>query len=93
MEVKRQRNLFLEISKTLNYLNFEYMKEIFHKTANYTHRPINIIANKSLKAKDLISGIPYQIRLKKKPITITIILTILLINGLVLNVNAVYIPI
>ena len=32
MEVKRQRTLALEVFKTLNNVNPEYMKEIFHKT-------------------------------------------------------------
>ena len=31
MEVKRLRKLALEIFKTLNNLNTEYMKEIFYK--------------------------------------------------------------
>ena len=39
MEVKRFRNLALEIFKTLNHLNPEYMKEFFYKTTNLTHRP------------------------------------------------------
>ena len=42
MEVKRLRNLALEIFKTLNHRNPEYMKEIFYKTENLTHRPFNI---------------------------------------------------
>ena len=42
MEVKRLGNLALEIFKTLNQLNPEYLKEIFHKTTNLTHRPFNI---------------------------------------------------
>ena len=33
MEEKRLRNLALEIFKTLNHLNPEYMKEIFYKTS------------------------------------------------------------
>ena len=32
MEVKRLRTLALEVFKTLNNVNSEYMKEIFHKT-------------------------------------------------------------
>ena len=39
MEVKRLRKLALEIFKTLNNLNPEYMKEISYKTANLKHRP------------------------------------------------------
>ena len=42
MEVKRLRKLALEIFETLNNLNPEYMKEIFYKTTNHTHRPFNI---------------------------------------------------
>ena len=33
MEVKRLRTLALEVFKTLNNVNPEHMKEIFHKTA------------------------------------------------------------
>ena len=32
-EVKRLRTLAMEVFKTLNNMNSEYMKEIFHKTA------------------------------------------------------------
>ena len=42
MEVKRLRTLALEVFKTLNNMNPEYMKEIFHKTAFMTHRPLNL---------------------------------------------------
>ena len=42
MEGKCLRNLAPEIFKTLNHLNPEYMKEIFHKTTNLTHRPLDI---------------------------------------------------
>ena len=45
MEEKRLRNFSLEISKTFNQLNLEYMKEIFHKTTNLTERTFNIKAN------------------------------------------------
>ena len=45
MEVKCLRNLALEIFKTLNHLNPEYMKESFHRTTNLTHRPFNIKVN------------------------------------------------
>ena len=45
MEVKRLRKLALDIFKTLNNLNPEYMKEIFYKTTNLTHRPFNIKVN------------------------------------------------
>ena len=47
MEVKRLRNLALEIFKTLNHLNSEYMKEIFYKTANLTHRRFDIKVNQN----------------------------------------------
>ena len=75
MEEKRLRNLSLEISKTLNLLNLEYMKEIFHKTTNLTHRPFNIKANqnnttkygnKSLKSlgSHIWNSLPKQIKEK-----------------------------
>ena len=43
MEPKCLRNFALEIFKTLNHLNPEYAEEIFHKTTNLTHRPLDII--------------------------------------------------
>ena len=75
MEEKRLRNLSLEISKTLNLLNLEYMKEIFHKTTNLTHRPFNIkpnqnnttkYGNKSLKSlgSHIWNSLPKQIKEK-----------------------------
>ena len=45
MEVKRLSTLALEVFKTLNDMNPEYMKEIFHKTAFWTHRPVNVEVN------------------------------------------------
>ena len=42
METKRLRTLALEVFKTLNNMNPEYMKEIFHKTAFLTHRPLKL---------------------------------------------------
>ena len=51
MEVKRLRILALEIFKTLNHLNPEYMKEIFYKTTNLTHRPFNIKVNQNNTTK------------------------------------------
>ena len=51
MEVKRLRKLALEIFKTLNNLNPEYMKEIFYKTTNLTHRPFNIKVNQNHTTK------------------------------------------
>ena len=47
MEVKRFRNLALEIFKTLDHLNPEYMKEFFYKTTNLTHKPFNIKVNQN----------------------------------------------
>ena len=41
MEVKRLRTLAPEVFKTLNNMNPECMKEIFHKTAFSTHRSLN----------------------------------------------------
>ena len=49
MEVKCLRNLAQEIFKTLNNLNPEYMKEIFYKTANLTHRTFNIKVNQIIQ--------------------------------------------
>ena len=42
MEIKRLRCLALEIFKTVNNLNPYYKKEIFSKTANLTHTPLDI---------------------------------------------------
>ena len=47
MEVKCLRKLALEIFKSLNHLKPEYMKKIFHKTINLTHRPLNIKVNQN----------------------------------------------
>ena len=47
MKVKRLRKLTLEIFKTLNNLNPEYIKEIFYETTNLTHRPFNIKVNQN----------------------------------------------
>ena len=51
MKVKRVRKLALEIFKTLNNLNPEYMKEIFYETTNLTHRPFNIKVNQNNTTK------------------------------------------
>ena len=51
MEVKLLRNLALEIFKTLNHLKSEYMKEIFYKTTNFTHRHFNIKVNQNNTTK------------------------------------------
>ena len=50
-EVKRLRTLALEMFKTLNNLNPDYMKEIFFKTANLTHRSFNIKVNQNSSIK------------------------------------------
>ena len=42
MEVKRLRILALDVFKTINNMNPEYMKEIFHKTALTKRRPLNL---------------------------------------------------
>ena len=47
MEVKRIRTLPLEVFKTVNNMNPEYMKEIFHKTAFSTHEPLNLEVNEN----------------------------------------------
>ena len=51
MEVKRLRALALEIFKTLNNLNPDYMKETFFKTTNLTHRPFDIKVNQNSSTK------------------------------------------
>ena len=51
MEVKRLRTLALEVFKTLNSLTPDYMKEIFFKTINLTHRPFNIKVNQNSSTK------------------------------------------
>ena len=47
MEIKRLRCLALEIFKTVNNLNPYYRKEIFSKTTNLTHRPLDINFNQN----------------------------------------------
>ena len=47
MVVKRLRTLSLEVYKTLNNMNPEYIKRIFHKTAFTTRRPLNLEVNKN----------------------------------------------
>ena len=101
MEVIHLRNLALEVFKTLNDLNSKYMKEVFYDTTNLTHRPLDIKVDKkilllnmvikALETQDLTSGILCQSRLKKKLITVS--LKIILINGMVQNVNAIYVSI
>ena len=51
MEVKRLRTLALEVFKTVNNMNPEYMKEIFHKTAFRMHRPFHLEVNENHTTK------------------------------------------
>ena len=51
MEVKRLITLALEVFKTLNNMNPEYMKEIFHETAFWTHRLLNLEVNQNHTTK------------------------------------------
>ena len=51
VEVKRLRTLALEVPKTLNNMNLQYMTEIFHKTAFTTHRPLNLGVNENHTTK------------------------------------------
>ena len=70
MEVKRLRNLDLEIFKAINNMNVEYMKEIFHETTFPTHRPLNIVVNENHTTKYgkqslRCLGPPSQVKFKK----------------------------
>ena len=47
MEVKIMRTVALEVFKTLNYMDPEYMREMLHITAFTTHRPLNLDVNKN----------------------------------------------
>ena len=51
MEVKRPRTLALGVFKTLNNMNPEYMKEIFHKTAFSMHKSLNLEVNENHTTK------------------------------------------
>ena len=51
MEVKRLRTLALEAFKTLNNMNPEYTKEIFHKTGFTMHRSLNLEVNENHTTK------------------------------------------
>ena len=51
MEVKRLRNLDLEIFKAINIMNSDFMEEIFHRTTLSTRRPLNIVFNESHTTK------------------------------------------
>ena len=51
MEIKRLRVLALEVFKTLNNLNPCYMKDIFHRTNNDSHRQNNLLVHHHNKTK------------------------------------------
>ena len=101
MEVKRLRNLALEIFKTLNLLNLEWMKDIFYKSTNLTHRPVDMKVNQNnitkYGNKCLRSLGPHiwnsLLKQIKEETHITTSLKIKKINSLMLNVNATYVPI
>ena len=80
MEVKLLKTLALEVFKTLNNMNPAYMKEIFHKTAFTMHRPLNLEVNENHTTKYGNKSLgclcphiwnPFQIKLKKKPTTLS----------------------
>ena len=51
MEVKRLRNLTLEIFKTFIHLNPKHTKETFHKTTNLAHISFNLKVNQNNTTK------------------------------------------
>ena len=51
IKVKQLRTLALEVFKTLNNMNPEYTKEIFHETAFKKPRPLNLEVNESHTTK------------------------------------------
>ena len=51
MEIKRLQCLALKIFKTVYNLNLYYMKEIFSKSTNLTHRPLDIKFNQNNTTK------------------------------------------
>ena len=51
MEKKRLRIVALEVLKTLNDMNPEYMNEIFQKTVFTTHKPLNLEVNENHKTR------------------------------------------
>ena len=51
MEIKRLRCLALEIFKNVNNLNPYYMKDIFSKSTNLTHRPLDLNFNQNNTTK------------------------------------------
>ena len=75
MEVKRLRTLALKVFKALNNMDPEYMKEIFHKAAVSTQRPLDLevkknhttkYGNKSLRFWVLTFGTPVRVKLKRE---------------------------
>ena len=58
MEIKRLRRLALEIFKTVNNLTPYYMDEIFPKTTNLTHRPLDVNFNESSTTKCGSNSLP-----------------------------------
>ena len=51
LEVTAETGLWYGLFKTLNNMNPEYMKEIFHKTAFTTHRTPNLEVNENHTTK------------------------------------------
>ena len=51
MKVKPLRTLALEVFKTLNNMNPEYIKKIFHKAVFTTHRPLDLEVNENHTTK------------------------------------------
>ena len=51
MEEKLLRTPVLEVFKTLNNMNPEYVREIFHNTAFPTHKPLNLQVNENHATK------------------------------------------
>ena len=52
MEVKRLRIFALVVFKTVNNMNLEYMKQIFHKKTFSTHRPLDLEVNENHTTKN-----------------------------------------
>ena len=52
MKIKRIKTLAIEIFKTVNELNFNFMKTIFTSKTNYTVRPFDLrVMNAILKVR------------------------------------------
>ena len=69
MKVNWLQTLAVEVFKTLNNMNPEYMKEMFHKAAFLTHRTLNEnntvkYGNKSLRflGSHISNSLPNQIK-------------------------------